>query len=902
MPAAWRLATSSLSAKRGRTALLVLCVAMCAALVVGIRCAIASLNAGLDQRINDTLGAAELRVEHPGKAGFDAALVERVRLWPEVKLVAPRLVDGLALVNARTLKSVRVIAYGVDPAAEAALRPLPIAQGTWLDATTFAPATLPPTTLTPAKPAPAKPTGVAPVVLDQRTSEELGAAVGDVLEVQRFGAPASVRVVGIAKPPPLSALFKNQFLAYMTITDLGWLVERAGQVQELDILLTPGQEPELVASRYRTTLPEGLLLQATAKITSGFKQQQASSQVGLLLASVVAFLAAGLIISTGMTTAVGEKTRELAILRCIGATRWQLASAQLLTGALVGLIGSTLGVPIGLLGSLALVKLFPDQLPAGFIASPAGIASGLLGSVFAGMVGAGFAAWTAARVTPLAGLATRARPTSRRTIVKLAIIGLVLISVQALIVLSQGPLSQGLLGEGTAKLVSADRFFWLYAPLGVPTMLIGYFLLSVPVTMACAALLARPLGAALGLPGLLLRRSMARTPVRHGLTAGSMMLGLSMLVSIWTNGSSVLDRWFNTLQFPDAFVTGLSLRPDTAERIRAVPGVASASAITLYNVQTDAFGIAGLTSYRTTFIAFEPGPFFAMSRLQWIQGDEATAAKELAKGGAVLVAREFFVTRGLGVGDSITLRSARPGTGATETPAHNFRIVGVVTSPGLDIASKFFDIGENYVDQAVNSVFGTRADMLTLFGNDSVNLVQIAFAPGANPDATMQAVRRLPRTGILAGGTATAIKDEVRTFLTGALRIFSLVAIAAMVIASLGVANVIVAGVQARAFEFGVLRAVGATRGTLARLVLGEAFIVAIASAILGTALGLQGAWGGQQVTTSSIGIDVPIDPPWPAIAWSVLAVVLITLAAALPPAFGLAKARPRELLASRNG
>jgi putative ABC transport system permease protein len=867
---------------------LVVCVALCAALVVAIRCAIASLNAGLDQRINDTLGAAELRLEHPGKAGFDGALVEAVRAWPEVRLAVPRLIDALALANPRTLKSVRTIAYGVDPASERALRGPVMREGAYLPEVLGGPAVA---------------GGVMPVVLDARTAGELDARVGDILEVQRFGSPASLRVVGIAKPPPLSALFKNQYLATLTLEDLGRLVERPGQVQEIDIVLARGQEPEVVAARHRATLPGELLLQATAKITSGFKQQQEASQVGMLLASIVAFLAAGFIISTGMTTAVAEKTRELSILRSIGATRGQLAATQLLTGVLVGLTGSALGVPIGLLGSLVLVELFPDQLPAGFIASPAGIASGVVGAVFAGAVGAGYSAWIAARVTPLSGLATRAKPTRAATLVRLALIGLGLMGVQAALVASQGPLSRGVL-EGTplaglAGLVSAERFFWVYAPIGVPCMLVGYFLLSVPLTRLVAAGLAPVLGRVLGLPGVLLDRSMARTPVRHGLTAGSMMLGLSMLVSIWTNGASVLDRWFSNLQFPDAFVTGLSLRPDTAQRVERVPGVAHACPITLYNVQTDAFGIAGLTSYRTTFVAFEPAAFFAMTQLTWVQGELATAKAELQRGGAVLVAREFFVTRGLGLGDTITLRAARPGT--REATPHTFRIVGVVTSPGLDIASKFFDIGENYVDQAVNSVFGTRADMLSLFGNDSVNLVQIAFAPGADPEATMQAIRRLPRTGILAGGTATAIKDEVRSFLTGTLRVFSLVAVAAMVIASLGVANVIVAGVRARSFEFGVLRASGATRGTLTRLVLGEALIVGVAAAILGTALGLQGAWGGQQVTTSSIGIEVPIDPPWPAVGLSVVCVVVITLAAALPPALALGRAHVRDLLATRN-
>jgi putative ABC transport system permease protein len=287
-----------------------------------------------------------------------------------------------------------------------------------------------------------------------------------------------------------------------------------------------------------------------------------------------------------------------------------------------------------------------------------------------------------------------------------------------------------------------------------------------------------------------------------------------------------------------------------------------------------------------------------MTRVQWVEGDEAGARAALAKGGAVIVAKEFRVARGLGLGDKITLGKK----GADGRGAHEFVIVGVVTSPGLDIASKFFDIGEGYVDQAISSVFGSRADLIAKFGNDSVSLVQIGFAPGADPEETMRAVRALRGTGILAGGTATAMKAEVRDFLSAGLRVFSLIAIAAMVVASLGVANVIVAGVQARAFEMGVLRATGATRWMLARLVLGEALIIGLAAAVLGTLLGVQGTWGGHAVTASSIGIQLPIRLPAGPTAWAALAAVVITLLAALPPALALARRQPRELLGVVRG
>ncbi|MBY0307284.1 MAG: ABC transporter permease, partial [Phycisphaerales bacterium] len=429
----------------------------------------------------------------------------------------------------------------------------------------------------------------------------------------------------------------------------------------------------------------------------------------------------------------------------------------------------------------------------------------------------------------------------------------------------------------------------------IPAMLTGYFLLGAPVTAAVARCASPLLSAALRLPPRLLERTLAQTPFRHGFTAASMMVGVAMLISIWTNGRSIMERWLERVQFPDAFVTGLSIRPDTADRVRAVPGVADACAVTRQTVGTDAFGIKGITAYKTTFFAFEPEPFFRMSRVEWLQGDPATAVPRLKAGGAVIVAKEFYVTRKIGLGATILLMDDK------DRP-HEFEVVGVVTNPGLDIASRFFDIGENYLDQAVNSVFGSRDDLIRYFGNDSISLIQMNFAPGADPEVTYKAVRRLPGTGIFAGSTAVWLKDYLRTMIGGSLRLFSMVAVGAMVIASFGVANIIIAGVQARAYQFGVLRAVGAQRWMLGRLVVGEALVIAFSACVLGTGLGLQAAWGGQAVTSASIGIEFGFRPPVVQAACAWLAVVGVTLGAAAPTAWGLVRRQPRQLLAVTRG
>lgn len=852
MPPAWRLATNSLSGRRSRTALLIAAVALSAALIVAVSCALASVNLALAQRVRATVGAADLRIRHVGGASFDAAAVDQAAAWPEVAAAVGRAQEAVALRNPRTDAGAVVVTYGIEPAREYPLRPQ-----------------------TPERGRPVEAPGE--IALDALAARELGAELGDVLEVERFGTPITLRVTGVIKRPALGMLARPE--GYVVLETLGSISDRPGRVREVDILLREGRDPEAVASAHRPALAESLLLQPTEKITSGLNRNLQSNQIGLVLASTLAFMSAAFIIMTGLTTSVTERQRELAVLRSIGATRAQLAWAQILVGVLVGGAGAVLGAPLGIGAAAALVAAFPEQLPGGFGLSWLGVALACLGSVGAGILGAAWPAATAARTSPLAGLGVRARPVRRGAVTLVLLAGLALIGLQLAVV--------GLPRTG-------DVVFWGYLLCGAPAMLTGYFLLGVPATLLMSRVAAPVITSLFRLPRRVLARTVAATPFRHGFTAGAMMVGLALMVSIWTNGRAILRDWLGALEFPDAFVHGLNLTEETQSRIEAIPGVRETCAITLQSVETDAFGVRGLGRYRTTFLAFEPREFFAMTNLTWLEGDLETAARRLEEGGAILVAREFRVTRGLGVGDTITFsHDGRP------TP---FEIVGVVTSPGLDVVSKYFDIGEEYLEQAVNSVFGSRNDLKDRFGNDAINLIQIDLADGADDADVMNDVRRIVGAGIISAGSGRQIKNEISGFIGGSLLVFSVVGVGAMLVACFGVANLIVAGIQARQFEFGVLRAVGAERSLLARLVLAEALVIALTACVLGTLMGIQASWAGQRLYEVMIGLLLRLRPPVLPIAAGWLILIVITLGAAGPAAWALMRRSPRELLAAVKG
>jgi putative ABC transport system permease protein len=856
MRPAWRLAISSLSIRRSRTALLVASVALSAGLIAAVACAMASLHAGIRTKVEQTVGAADLRVQRVGKDVFDLAVLEQIEKWPETALAVGRMQGALSLVNARNSLETTAIGNGVMPDREYTIRPQEMISGRAVAAD-------------------------GEIVLDASAAEELEAVVGDVLNVQRFGDPISFTVVGIAKRPPLGMLSRPE--AFVTLSAMGLAADRPGKLREIDVVIRDTTQSEAIALARAAEFDKGIVLRAASKVTSGLDKNLQSSQIGMTIASMLSFLSAAFIIMTGLSTNVNERQRELAVLRCIGGTKPQLAESQLAVGLIVGSLGALCGIPLGVLGAWVMVKLFPDQLPGGLAINWFGLFLAFIGSVGAGLLGALWPALRASRTSPLEAMAVRSRPPTRRGLILCAIVGLALAATHICILTIPS---------------DTQVVFWLDMAFGLPALFTGYFLLAVPITVLTTILVGPLVSALFRLPGRgwdgILVRNVLAAPYRFGFTAGAMMVGLAIMVAIWTNGRAIMRDWLGSLTFPDAFASGLAMTPRTQERIDNLPFVIETCAVTIQNFRTDAFGVRALSNPTTSFVAFEPDPFFRMTKLTWVEGDPVTALAKLNAGGSVLIAKEFQVARGLGVGDTLTL--------TYNDKPYDFEIAGVVASPGLDIASKFFDIGDEYLDQAVNAVFGSREDLKTRFGNTGIQLIQISLDPAISDEQAMKDLRRAGGFEVIAAGSGRQIKAEISKFLTGSLVVSSVVAICAMLVACFGVANLIVAGIQARQFEFGVLRAIGAQRGLLARLVLAEATLIALSACVVGTVMGIHASWGGQHMYEILLGIELTMQIPFGPTSAGWATVLLITLAAAAPAVLALARKQPRELLGAVRG
>jgi len=840
---------------------MVAAVSLSASLVVAVATCIESVRGNLEVRLLQLLGAADARIVHLFEGRFDAGLLDDVRRWPEVENAVARYTSSITLIrldrrpDPETGQPQRMtpFAYGIDPAAEFDVRPVNLERGR-------------------------SPGAADEILLDSIIAEEMGVGVGEQLELQRFGEPMLFNVVGIAAKPVLGMLQRPR--VYLLRETLEEATGRRGQISDIAITLHSGVDIDAFCAKYIGALPEHLSLEPAELARTGFDRRLEAASTLFILLSVFAFFACSYLILIGMTTGISERQRELAIMRCIGAPRTQLFASQLWVGTIIGAIGAVIGVPLGVGFASALILWFREYLPEGVFLNATGLFFGVIGSLGAGLLGAVLPAALATRVSPLIAMAVRARPVRARSFLALAALGILLILVQVALLLPE----------------SEQTRFWLYVTCGMLLMQVAYFMLAIPVFVLIARAAGGLLSRALALPADLLPQSAMSVPYRLGLTAGALTIGLALLVATWTSTSSLLSDWLGQMQFADGFAYSRNgIQRDVRERIRNLPFVTDTLPIGYLPLQVlnrHVFGVEGFAPPNVVCIGFEPHEFFEVNHVKWVAGTPEGAIPRIASGEGILVAEEFLTARGISVGDTLELGAGRV--------SHEFQIVGVVSAAGLDVATQMFGIRDAYAEHALSCVFADFSVLAEMFDNPDVYLLQVNLSDDVTDDDAREGIARAAPGVLFVSGRS--IKDSLDQLGAIMLSVNSTIAFAALILACLAVGNVLIANVRSRQFEYAVLRSVGAGTGHLARLVVGEAVLLAMTAIVVGTVYGFHGALIDMKMQRDLLGMNPSLRISWEAIAigWAVL--LLMTILAAAPAARGLITKSPRELLSAGRG
>lgn len=908
-----QVATRNWRVKRIRTAGAVLAIALGTAAVVWVTCCYESVRQTVTQWAEGYIGASHITIQSPlGKYDvLPQRLVDKIAAVAGVRDVAPLLVQRLAAATVgrteweaagrdpagRQPSMLDLDVHGIDLAHELAVRDWyrVLRAGRML-----------------------RPDDTYACVLEASVAEEEGVGVGDMLLLWGRNdprePPAALEIVGIIERRRIARFLKGVALVRLPV--LQELCVKPALVNEIAVVLddpSPARLQSVGRALQAVTRGENVLMRSAAARQAQIALAQSQQEAVLILLSCVAMLTALFIILSTLSMGMVERIAQLGLLRCIGTTGWQLVGLTMAEVLPLGVLGVLAGIPIGLGLTALTVWLVPEYVGT-FTVSPRGIGLATAAGLLTTLVGAALPALAAATVSPLEATRPRARQAGTAVLLVAFGLGLAALAVQAYIMGHR--LQRDL--QFVRWSVSAVVLLYLFYALAAPLLVRVAGRVAVPVTAALTAVRLR-----------LLQDQIGHAVWRSAGIVCGLMVGLSLIVGLIVFNESFRSGWQFPKQFPEAYVWSFDqIEGDVPALVAGVPGVRQATAANAVNVLVEERPLLMEQVLRsvTWFLGIEPDSFLDLVKLEFLEGDEETARALLKQGGHVLVAADFARTRRKGVRE---VRDAEGNVviGNTVRVLFNnrwttFRIAGVIDSPALDIAAAYFQVESESMVVAVGSVVGTNADLRRLFNVDGYKLVLLNFdlppeppppgwpPPPDSPEGrwlshktfdqrlplqrrwdnyrevrVLQDVLRCLRAPKAFYGTARELKDEIDAELTRITYLLTAVPAVALVVAAIGVANLMTANVASRARQLAILRAVGATRGLVLRMVIGETLVLGLLGGLLGLALGMHLAWNVTTMTERMWGYAIRVQVPWPFVAAAVALSIALCIAAAVAPA-----------------
>ena len=892
------LVWKNLAARKTRTALTGLAIAASVALIVAMTSGIAAFEKSALGFMDRFMGAVDVEISQPGeRGGLDDAFLADLRKDPAVRHVMVRLNGETPLPTTRpSLFGNRVNLNGVDRATDTPLDWMKFDAGRWFNA------------------------GEDGVVIDQGLAEQNKLKVGDTLKLPGANGGLALPVTGIVhKPGPFAAWSQTAYLPIEKVQRFFYGAEAKNRYSLLRVQYKPDADATEFVDRWRARVKD-TGDRAKLDVVRERRDEMQKNFIGLrllsMLGAAVTMLAAAFIIVATLSMGVAERQRTLAMLRAVGASKTRIAKLVVMEGVGLGVVGLLIGIPLGFVLNVA-VALFLRQW---FEITPTLDGLGVLMSTIVVLVTAVLAsllpAWRASRVDPLEALAAVAKPEKRGPPILATVIGLAVIAIDPLLL--HGPVP-----FGDEKAVRVYGHFFV----GLPALMIGFFLLSPLFVWVIGGVLGPAIGWMLRVPPSIVRQQFASGLWRLAGTCSALMVGLATLTVMQVQGRSALASWRLPDKFPDVFIftkspSGLSLKQQ--EKVRNARDLEPNDVMPVGTFAPQVGGgLIGLLGTKlpgsTMFVAVDPQRAFRLMELDFRQGSAAEASQLLAKGRYLLITDELHRMKNLNKGDPFTLKNKK---GESIT----FTIAGVVWSPGIDVMVSTFDVKQQFEQQSLACVFGSLDDAKNLFGVEDVYIMSANFKNRNRPrDAASDVSQRANAGNIYdADGEGTGsiskesligrlredvgdnslfvadvreLKSKIQTNMGYLLTAASTIAWAAVLVAGLGVANTIVAGIRTRMWQFGVLRSVGLLRGVLLRLVLTEAIVLGTTGAAMGLACGTLLTADSRRLIEFTMGHYSPLTVPWGVLGSGVALVVALSLIAAIVPAWRLARTTPLTLL-----
>ncbi|MGA8987116.1 ABC transporter permease [Aeromicrobium sp.] len=689
-----------------------------------------------------------------------------------------------------------------------------------------------------------EPNGPAEVAMDQKSADSAGYAIGDTVQMITAGDRPEVEATLVGHAEFAGGGLAGASLVFFdTATAQDIFLGGADAFTTIGLTAEPGVSQQQLVDAVTPLLPKDTEAITGKKAIDEIKGI-VNTALGFLNTFLLVFAAIALVVGTFLiintfSILVAQRSRELALLRALGASRRQVTRSVLIEAAIVGLLGSTFGLGLGFGLAAALRALFAnfglDLTGSPLVFQPSTAVFAYVVGVLVTMFAAYLPARRASRIAPVAAMrddvALPEGSIRRRLLVGVA-----------LAVLGTALLTTGLLGSGSSGATQVG--------IGILAILLAIAMMSpvlaIPVLVAMGRVYVRMFGTV----GRLATQNSLRNPRRTAATASALMIGLALVTTMSVLGASInksidvsVKKEF-TSDYLISNAIGQPFSPTIADDIRAVDGVRTVAPAQLASTKID--------GSRANISAGDSAALGQIFDINYLAGGPAL------RDGQIALVEGKADSLGVSVGDTVTLRFAA-GTVPLE-------VSGIYTSTYVvgSAITPFSTITAGKVQRADSSI-AVNAEA----GVDQAALgTRLEAATEAFPTVTVQNQAEF----------SAAQRAQVDQLL---YLIYALLGLA-IVIAVLGIVNTLALSVIERTREVGLLRAVGLGRGQLRRMVRLEAIAIAVLGALLGIAAGLlfgvvlQRAVADQGITDLAI--------PWiRLVTFVVVAGVVGVLAAVLP-------------------
>ncbi|MEV7277952.1 FtsX-like permease family protein [Streptomyces sp. NPDC093111] len=688
------------------------------------------------------------------------------------------------------------------------------------------------------------------IALDKETADKGGYKVGDQVRVATNGPVETYTLSGVFTTEDGAVNAGGSLVVFDTPTAQK-LYLKPGYFLDINVAGKPGADSAKILSEVEKVVGDT----ADAKTGQALADEQAKNieqglsalnQMLLGFAGIALFVGIFLISNT-FTMLVAQRTKELALMRAVGASRKQITRSVLAEAGVVGLVASVVGfvLGIGLAATLrSAMSTFGLKVPAGdLVIGSTPLISALAVGILVTMLAAWLPGRRAARIPPVAAMSSVHAVASTKSLVLRNTLGAIITALGAVAII--GGAGSG--GDDGRMLIAGGAFL----------SLIGVIVL-IPLLSRPVIALARPLLKPFGVAGSLAGQNAVRNPRRTGATASALAIGLTLVTGLSVLGATVgsaVDRMTTDQVKADYMISmasGDGLNQAALDAVRKTPGLSAVSPqqAGYLQVKGDFKSVSGVA----------PGDIEKLLNLKVVDGSLGSLAQ-----GKVAVEDKTAEKKGWKVGTTLPVEFSDKKKGSLTVGAL-YEGSEFVSPLLLDAKILNAHDPKPYIPQILVKMDGGASDSAEK---------ALMKAMGDNPAMTVMDQKD--------------IRDSFGGVINMMLNIMYGLLAMALIIAVLGVVNTLAMSVFERQQEIGMLRAIGLDRRRVKRMVRLEAVVISLFGAVVGIGLGAFLGWAIGETLRSSLP-DYALVLPWGRIGLFLVLAGLVGVLASLWPARSAAK------------